>query len=78
MTILNDATSWLERHSRVINYAPRVINYAPRVISYAPRVINHAPRVNTYPPSVSITLIENIYGTGVTHDDCHMIMLICL
>ncbi len=35
----------------VINCAPRVVNYAPRVVNYDFRVL--------------ITLLENIYSTGV-------------
>ena len=33
-----------------------------RVINYTPRVVN----------LVSIMLLENIYSTGVTHDDCNL------
>ena len=39
-----------------------VINYAPKVINYAPKVINYAPA-----PSA-----------GITHDDNHMTIVICL
>jgi hypothetical protein len=27
---------------------------------------------------LSIMLIENIYSTGVSHDDCHMMIVMCL
>jgi hypothetical protein len=26
----------------------------------------------------SFTLINDVYGTGITYDDCHMMILICL
>jgi hypothetical protein len=39
----------------------RGVIYAPRVINYAPRVINYAPM-----------LLENIYSTSISHNDCHM------
>ncbi len=48
----------------VVNYVPRVTNYALRVINYALRVVNYAPR--------------DIYGTGITHDDWNMRIIICL
>jgi hypothetical protein len=30
------------------------------------------------PLELSIMLLENIYSTGITHDDCHMLIVICL
>ncbi len=47
LTMVNDDCKRrhkLERHSRVVNYAPKVIIYAPRIINYAPIVINYTPR----------------------------------
>jgi hypothetical protein len=41
-----------------------LINYAPRVVNYAPRVVNHAPKEH--------------FSAGITHDDCHMTIVICL
>jgi hypothetical protein len=62
----------------VINYALRVVNYAPRVVNYAPRVVNYAHRVSIKPLELSIMLPENIYSTDITHDDCHMLIVMCL
>jgi hypothetical protein len=38
------------------------LDHHSRVINYTPRVVN----------LVSIMLLENIYSTGVTHDDCNL------
>jgi hypothetical protein len=55
----------------VVKYAPRAINYAPRVVNYAPRVVNYAPIVVNDAP-------KEHFSTGITHDDCHMTIIICL
>jgi hypothetical protein len=35
------------------------------IVNYAPRVVNYAPR----------ELLENIYSTGITHDDHYGIIM---
>jgi hypothetical protein len=54
-----------------IMYAPRVLYYAPRVLYYAPRVLYYAPKVLNYAS-------RELLCTGITHDDHHMMIIICL
>jgi hypothetical protein len=48
-----------------LEHHSRVVNYASRVVIYTPRVVNYAPR-------------EHLYSIGITHDDRHMTVVICL
>ncbi len=40
-------------------------------------VVNSILRVVSYAPRVAIMLLMNIYGTGITLGDCHMMIVVC-
>ncbi len=53
----------LKCHQKLEHHS-RVDNYAPRVVNYAPGVVNFA--------------LRELYSVGVTQDNNHMRIVICL
>jgi hypothetical protein len=67
----------------VVNNAPRVVNYARRVVNNVLRVVYYALelsimllQLSIMLLELSIMLLEDIYSTGITHNDHNVTMFI--
>ncbi len=75
--------TWLKikwkKHSSGLYYKNiMIVNDASRVISEWCHNLKHHLRSSIMLPEQSIMLLDNINSTGVTHDDRHMTIIICL
>jgi hypothetical protein len=63
------------KHITIINDDSRVVIIIPQLGASVTIVILMTPKVSFMLLESSIMLLENIYSTGITNDDCHIFIV---